>query len=368
MSTNAPSTKAVKWLSDVDKLIESFVIKFKRREIRGSSKVSKETAIVLRQIISTGRFQTVQEILKIIREVGKRLTSAHPIELAVGNVVRRVLMIIRSAEREAGKNEGDAKTADENMGEKLEFSRQLSTLLDAEDEIDSSPELQSISRTIMLIVEEINELIDEIKNSSDTISETASDHIHSREVILTHGFSTTVTNFFQAAKQFREFSVIVAESSPSFEGHRQAFALSRLGIECTVITDSAVFAMMPHVHKVIIGVHAIMPNGGILAHTGALNIAVAANHYQKPLVVLSGIHKLCPLYAYDQDTFNEHNPPSQVLHFEDELVEEVDVQNPALDYVVPEHVELFITNVGSHAPSYLYRRLAEYYTEQDYDL
>ncbi len=29
-------------------------------------------------------------------------------------------------------------------------------------------------------------------------------------------------------------------------------------------------------------------------------------------------YKLCPLYAFDQDTFNEANPPSQILQFEDE--------------------------------------------------
>lgn len=59
-----------------------------------------------------------------------------------------------------------------------------------------------------------------------------------------------------------------------------------------------------------------MANGGLIAHSGAHNIAVAAKHYRVPFVVITGLHKLCPLYAFDQDTFNEHYAPSQVSHSE----------------------------------------------------
>ena len=36
-----------------------------------------------------------REIIDLIREVGTALTSANPIELVVGNIVRRVLFIVR---------------------------------------------------------------------------------------------------------------------------------------------------------------------------------------------------------------------------------------------------------------------------------
>lgn len=41
-----------------------------------------------------------------------------------------------------------------------------------------------------------------------------------------------------------------------------AVSLSKADIETTVITDSAVFAMMSRINKVIIGTHTIMANGG----------------------------------------------------------------------------------------------------------
>ena len=46
----------------------------------------------------------------------------------------------------------------------------------------------------------------------------------------------------------------------------------------------------------------MLANGGLLAHTGAHMIAQAAKHHSVPLVVLSGLYKLTPLYPSDQDT------------------------------------------------------------------
>ncbi len=44
------------------------------------------------------------------------------------------------------------------------------------------------------------------------------------------------------------------------------------------------------------------------------------------------------------------------------------VANPVYDYVEPTLVSLFITNIGGHNPSYIYRLLAEYYNPSDYTL
>lgn len=164
----------------------------------------------------------------------------------------------------------------------------------------------------------------QVKNVYLNISEQAVEHIYAKEVIMTFGISRTVLNFLKEAGKFRSFEVIVAEAAPSYEGQKMAVQLAEAGIETTVITDSAVFAMMATVNKVIIGTHGVMANGGLIAHSGAHNIAVAAKHYSVPVVVVTGLHKLCPLYAFDQDTFNEHNAPSQVLEFsEEEMIEKV---------------------------------------------
>ena len=43
---------------------------------------------------------------------------------------------------------------------------------------------------------------------------------------------------------------MVAESAPSYQGQDLAVALGQAGIETTLMTDSAVFAVMSRVNKV----------------------------------------------------------------------------------------------------------------------
>ena len=45
-----------------------------------------------------------------------------------------------------------------------------------------------------------------------------------------------------------------------------ATSLAKVGIKTTIITDSAVFAMMSRVNKVIIGTHTVMANGGYVIY------------------------------------------------------------------------------------------------------
>jgi len=270
-------------------------------------------------------------------------------------------------EKEEEEEEVEDTSFDEGQKDDVDLSLSIIKLLDNQhQEVDLN---QPFSKLVKQgIIEELAMLMDEVRTTYLNISEQAVEHIFAGEVILTYGISRTVTAFLREAAKFRKFEVIVAESAPSYEGHKQAVQLAEGGVDTTVITDSAVYAMMRVVNKVIIGTHAVMANGGLIAHTGGHNIAVAAHYHSVPVVVLTGLHKLCPLYAFDQDTFNEHNAPSQILKFEEDLLENVDVQNPAFDYIPPELVTLYITNFGGHAPSYIYRLLAEYYNPQDYTL
>ncbi|KAF3966034.1 hypothetical protein CMV_009828 [Castanea mollissima] len=89
------------------------------------------------------------------------------------------------------------------------------------------------------------------------------------EVILTLGSSRTVLEFLCAAKEKkRSFRVFVAEGAPRYQGHLLANDLVTRGLQTTLITDSAVFAMISHVKMVIVGAHAVMANGGVTAPVG----------------------------------------------------------------------------------------------------
>mmetsp|Transcript_10536 Transcript_10536/g.7873 ORF Transcript_10536/g.7873 Transcript_10536/m.7873 type:complete len:88 (-) Transcript_10536:366-629(-) len=82
--------------------------------------------------------------------------------------------------------------------------------------------------------------------------------------------------FLDALPNQKNFEVLVCESAPSFCGHLTAKNLSSHGIRTTLIPDAAAFSLMSRVDKVIVSTHAIMANGGMVTHSGAYMIALAA--------------------------------------------------------------------------------------------
>jgi hypothetical protein len=57
--------------------------------------------------------------------------------------------------------------------------------------------------------------------------------------------------------------------------------------------------------QVLVGAHAVLANGGVIAPAGIHMVALAAKRHSVPFVVLIGLHKLSPLFPHDPDvTFN----------------------------------------------------------------
>ncbi len=98
-------------------------------------------------------------------------------------------------------------------------------------------------------------------------------------------------------------------------------------------------------------------------------IAIAAKAYFKPVIVVSGIYKLCPMYGFDSDTYNElQSPMSIYMPRNGEALENIEVCVPSYDYVPPELISLYITDQDAQTPSYIYRMLSEMYSQEDYNL
>lgn len=194
-------------------------------------------------------------------------------------------------------------------------------------------------------MEGIAELVDEIDSLHVNIADQAMEYIHTEyvvasvaqqinynlltlisvscgfttnsEVILTFGLSLSVEAFLKTAAKKRSFKVIVVESAPSLNGQRMAHALAESGIHVTVIPDSAVFALMARVNKVVVPAAAVVANGGLIAQSGLQNIALAAKKCSVPVVCVAGLIKLSPLYAHDLDVLSELLAPSSIYNYED---------------------------------------------------
>lgn len=158
--------------------------------------------------------------------------------------------------------------------------------------------------------------------------------------------SRTIEAFLKAAAHHRNYTVIVAETAPSYEGRNMAKSLSSAGISTFLVPDSSIFALMSRVNKVILGAHAILANGGMFAITGSQIAATAARAHSTPVVVCAGQFKLTPLWnVYHEYGALDFGNPDEVLGFEEgHLVDKVDVVNPYYDYVRPEMIDAYITN------------------------
>ncbi|KNE58307.1 hypothetical protein AMAG_05115 [Allomyces macrogynus ATCC 38327] len=440
--------------------IETFIAQLRRRQIYGSHAVSEKMLDILRMVVSSGKWGNVDNLMDLIKLVGKRCQEAQPMELCTGNIVRRLLSVIREEchaivmeeqreqrEQQLARSKSAAASATTTTGKGQ--SKPASAAGSRPASAKKSPALASLAlapiatsaavtgagadvnalaaglgnlsvagspssvgsvpptsphgshlhhhqlaphtsvfslfaetdavridygrikstTTKSMFVEAINEMLDEMRNLHDSIAAQSVAHIHSNEIILTCGDATTTLNFFKHAAKKRQFHVIVVESAPVYSGHQLARKLAAAGIETTVIPDSAVFAVMSRVNKVVLGTHAILANGGLVALSGATTLAVAAKHYAIPVVVTAGLYKLTPLHPFDLDVFNLLGAPATVAdEAGDTLAAGAEVLNPYFDYVAPELVALFITNEGVYAPSYMYRLLTESYHPDDVSL
>lgn len=428
-ATSAPLTpglasflKSLK-TNPIDTSIDNLISLLKRRQIRHSRSCATATAYLLRSVISACRTSDASKLIERVQSVGRRLIAAQPREMVVGNIVRRVLGLIRDEAEDD--RDGDFTLSDAGSesqpqtpragDEPSEFhgsdrgaSKPISSLAthpvsmfsllshpEPETSLPGTPATGSPSGRLpghtqnkdirAEVLDGINEIIDELGQVDDQIAAYALDHIHSNEIILTHTSSTTVQKFLLKAAAKRKFTVIHAESYPN--NHEATHAtvsgaasnddeilstesfqkpLIAHGITVILIPDSAVFALMSRVNKVILGTHSVLANGGLVAAAGTRVIARAAKVHQTPCVVVSGVYKLSPVYPFDFESLIEYGDSSKVIDYEDgDLVDQIDVQNPLYDYVPAELVDLYITNLGGHAPSYLYRIVSDHYRKED---
>jgi translation initiation factor eIF-2B subunit beta len=351
---------------DCDPRVEKFVVQLRRQRIVGSRVVALATAKLLLDLIQTHCGSSGSQLIVSLKVLGKKLVAASGPELCVGNIVRRVLFFVRDELSKIRKTHHVSAPS-------------LSTLMDntpTDDRADTSLQRpnsgdQPLPLTFKKsLVESIEVLRDEIETIDSQIEVQAIEHIHSDEVILTLGHSTTIENFLAVAARKREFHVLVADGAPAFNGHKMALALSKMKdaekVTTTVITDAAVFAVMARCNKVIIGCNAVLANGGILADAGALMLAQAAKEHSVPVVVCAGSFKLCPEFPHNEDSFNSLKSPNEVLPSDIHVIrDQVQVVNPAVDYVPPNLVSLLVTNFGGHLPSYVYRLLSDQYAPED---
>ncbi|KAI4495393.1 hypothetical protein M0802_008783 [Mischocyttarus mexicanus] len=215
---------------EVNKRVLKLVKDINYGEIKGTYNIVIATLSVFKDIINYSEWDTATNLMDIITKNGKYLTESLPLEASIGNMVRRILKIIREEYRSKPKNKTEETDIPESLHKILTAERYEDTNYDI-----VVPYLKSA------LIEHINEVEVELEICSENITQQASEHIHSNEIIMTIGKSNLVEEFFKKAASTRTFEVIVAEGGSSLNGHEMALNLAKAKIKTTLISDVAIF-------------------------------------------------------------------------------------------------------------------------------
>ncbi|XP_076030092.1 eukaryotic translation initiation factor 2B subunit beta [Oratosquilla oratoria] len=333
---------------------EKFIEDLRQRKFSSEQEKVEQTLSVLESVIIDEKWETASNLLDLIRNISKAVEQSVPWETTPCNLVNKVVKMICD----------ECSTLMRASGNTSAHFSQTHLFTDPANHgsMDYSTPHPLLKTNVLDMLAEYKA---EIEQSVELITAQAESKIHSDEVIMTCGYCPTVLSFLKAAACCRKFHVIVAECAPEFSGHKMAKELGDTGVQTTFILDSAIFAVMSRVNKVIIGTRTVLSNGGLKTFVGAAALASAAKFYSVPLYVCSPTYKFS---LVTREEGNHYASPDLILPPKTTMPDSVNVAVGRFDYVPPENVTLFITNNGGMAPSYVYRQLSELYYPAIYEM
>jgi translation initiation factor eIF-2B subunit delta len=166
------------------------------------------------------------------------------------------------------------------------------------------------------LCEDIDEFIrDRVTLADEVIAKSASQQcIKDGDVILIFAKSSIVQKtLMRAHDDGKQFRVIIVDSRPLFEGKSMARALVDLGMEVKYCLMSGLSHCIRDATKVLLGAHAMMSNGRLYSRIGTAQVAMEANDFDIPVIVLCESVKCTERVALDSIVLNEVAPPDELL-------------------------------------------------------
>ena len=209
------------------------------------------------------------------------------------------------------------------------------------------------------VTTEVKTMEEEDVEANRRLGQVGADLIEDGETVLTQcnagalatvGYGTALGVVRAAVERGRSVSVLVPETRPALQGSRlTAFELSRDGIDCRIIPDTAVGFMMAQkrVDKVIVGADRVTRDGFVFNKIGTYQVAVLADRHHVPF------YPAAPRSTFDLEHLRgevtiEERAFGEVVKIRGRRIapKGVPVSNPAFDATPPELVRAIITERG----------------------
>ena len=186
---------------------------------------------------------------------------------------------------------------------------------------------------------------DKISVAQQVLAGIAADKINDGDIILTYARSSTVERTLkQAATNGKKFSVVVADSSPLYEGKALLAELVGAGIPCEYMLFNSLETGMNLANKVMLGAAAVMSNGAVLSRAGTAACAMSASLAHVPVIVCSETYKFHERVLLDSIMNNELADPRLLSATGNSL-------NIVYDLTTSDFINVVITEVGALPPT-----------------
>jgi len=209
-------------------------------------------------------------------------------------------------------------------------------------------DLQAVGELQKLAEKASSELFDEFQESRRLTAQIGSKRIRQGYTVLTHCHSSAVTMVFrEAVNQGVDFSVILTETRPRYQGRITASELVEMGVEATMIVDSAVRSFIKESDLVLVGADAITSEGNVINKIGSSQVALVADEARIPFYVVTELLKFDPQTVHGDYEAIEERDAGEVWS---EAPAKLAIRNPAFDVTRREHIHGIICEEGIISP------------------
>ena len=252
---------------------------------------------------------------------------------------------------------------------KQDFDRQLSKA--AGILVSTRPTAVSLPNAVRIVMSYRGESVDEArsdlvrladkfistsKEATRRIGRIGSQRIGNGYTIMTHCNSqAAISVIAEAHNSGKNIKVIATESRPRLQGHLTIQQLNELGIETTLIVDSAVRYFITDVDLVAVGADAVTANGSVINKIGTSQLAMAAHESRTNLIVAAETYKFSPRTLLGEMVEIEERDTGEVID-PGKLsgMKHVRVKNPAFDVTPSSYIDLICTEAGAISPEMSY--------------
>ncbi|MDS0258259.1 ribose 1,5-bisphosphate isomerase [Haloarcula sp. S1CR25-12] len=289
-------------------------------ETRGAANIADAAADALRAQADGSEAETAAALLAELRAVARLLLATRPTAVSLPNACRYVL-------RRTG-------------GDSVEAVRASA-------------------------VESVAEFRARLETAQRDLGQVGANRLRDGDTIMTHCHSTDALACVEAAvDDGKALTALVKETRPRKQGHITARELTELGVDVTMVVDSAARRYMNEVDHVLVGADAIAADGSVVNKIGTSGLAVVARERGTPVVVAAGTLKLDPATMTGNAVEIEMREESEVLdETEREAIGDISVENPAFDVTPPRYVDAIVTERGQFPPESIVTLMRELFGE-----